>query len=34
VFADFEDMFLWDGKRQIRIRYNPKVSSFKTNHLE
>lgn len=34
ICADFEDMFLWDGKRQLKIRYNPKVSSFKTNHLE
>lgn len=34
VVADFEDMFLWDGVRQVKIRFNPKVSSFKTNHLE
>lgn len=31
---DFEDMFLYDGKRQLRIRYNPKVSTFKTDILE
>ena len=34
IVADFEDAFLWDGQRQIRIRFNPKVSSFKTNRLE
>ena len=34
VFADFEDMFLWDGEKQLKIRFNPKVSSFKTNRLE
>jgi hypothetical protein len=32
--VDFEDAFLYDGKRQLRIRYNPKVSSFKKNVLE
>lgn len=30
IEASFEDAFLFDGKRQLRIRYNPKVSSFKT----
>ena len=34
VFADFEDMFLADGKRQLKIRFNPKVSSFKNDILE
>lgn len=34
VMADFEDMFLWDGKRQLKIRFNPKVSSFKATRLE
>lgn len=34
IMADFEDMFLYDGKKQIKIRFNPKVSSFKINHLE
>ena len=34
VYADFEDMFLWDGIKQVKIRFNPKVSSFKINHLE
>ena len=34
LFVDFEDAFLYDGKRQLRIRYNTKVSSFKSNTLE
>ena len=34
TFADFEDMFLSDGKRQLKIRFNPKVSSFKNDILE
>ena len=34
VMADFEDMFLWDGKKQIKIRFNPKVSSFKITRSE
>jgi hypothetical protein len=34
IIADFEDAFLYDGKRQLKIRYNPKVSSFKTSLLE
>lgn len=34
VRANFEDMFLYDGEVQLKIKYNPKVSSFKTNYLE
>ena len=34
ILADFNDMFLFDGKRQLRIAFNPKVSSFKTTTLE
>ena len=34
ITADFEDSFLFDGNRQLRIRFNPKVSSFKTDILE
>jgi len=34
LMADFEDMFLYDGERQLRIRFNPQVSSYKTNILE
>ena len=29
IYSDFEDAFLYDGERQLRIRYNTKVSSFK-----
>jgi hypothetical protein len=34
VKIEFEDMFLNDGERQLRIRFNPKVSSFKNTVLE
>ena len=34
LLADFEDAFLFDGKRQLKIKYNPKVSSFKKDLLE
>lgn len=34
VEADFEDMFLYDGKLQLKIRFNPKVGSFKITRQE
>lgn len=34
VTPDFEDSFLYDGKRQLKIRFNPKMSSFKIDKLE
>lgn len=34
VEACFEDMFLYDGEKQLKIRYNPKVSSIKIDRLE
>jgi hypothetical protein len=34
IFVDFEDIFLYDGKRQLKVRYNSKVTSFKTDYLE
>ena len=34
VLADFEDAFLYDGERQLKIRFNPKISSFKATILE
>lgn len=34
VQSDFEDMFLFDGERQLKIRFNPKVSSFKNTIVE
>lgn len=30
----FDDIFLLDGKRQLRIKYDPNISSFKQNILE
>lgn len=30
----FEHMFLYDGQKQLKIKYNPKVSSFKDTLLE
>lgn len=32
--ADFEDSFLYDGEKQLKIRFNPQVSSFQTTILE
>ena len=34
ITVSFEHMFLSDGKRQLRIAFNPKVSSFKETILE
>ena len=34
ILADFEDLFLYDGNRQLKIKFNPKVSSFKETILE
>lgn len=34
IFVDFEDMYLSDGERQLRVRFNPKVTSFKNTILE
>ena len=34
VLADFEDAFLFDGERQLKIRYNSKVSNFRNTRLE
>ena len=34
ITADFEDMFLFDGDRQLKIRFDPSVSSFKNTILE
>lgn len=30
VIANFEDIFLSDGERTLKVRFDPKVSSFKT----
>ena len=29
VHIEFEDMFLYDGQKQLKIKFNPQVSSFK-----
>ena len=34
IAADFEHAFLFDGERQLKIKYNPKVTSFKNVLLE
>ena len=34
VLCDFTDTFLYDGKRQLKIQFNPKVSSYKNVLLE
>ena len=34
TIIDFEDVFLHDDKKSVCIRYNPKISSFKTTLLE
>lgn len=34
IMVDFEDCFLYDGERQLKIQFNPKVSSFKRTLLE
>lgn len=34
IYVDFEDMFLFDGVRQLRVQFDPKVSSFKNDILE
>ena len=34
VYVDFEDSFLYDGNRQLKIKFNPQVSSFSKTILE
>jgi hypothetical protein len=34
VYADFEHIYLYDGEKQLKIKYNPKISSFKETILE
>ena len=34
LYADFEYAFLYDGTRQLKIKYNPKMTNFKTDVLE
>ena len=34
IVADFEDLFLYDGHRQLKVKFNPKVATFKPNVVE
>lgn len=34
IQVDFEDAFLFDGKKQLKLKFNPKIASFKNNLLE
>ena len=34
IQADFEYAFLYDGKRQLKIKYNPKMTKFTNTRLE
>jgi hypothetical protein len=34
VKSAFEDMFLYDGEIQLKMRFNPKITSFKNTVLE
>ena len=34
INVSFEDAFLFDGVKQLKIRFNPKISSFKTVLME
>jgi hypothetical protein len=34
IVADFEDIFLFDGVRQFKIRFNPKIANVKATRLE
>lgn len=31
IGVSFDDCFLYDGERQLNIKFNPKINSFKTN---
>lgn len=34
IYVDFEDMFLFDGERQLCVRFNPKVATYKRDLQE
>lgn len=34
ILGDFEDLFLYDGEKQLKVKYNPKVTSFKNTRME
>lgn len=34
IYVDFEHAFLYDGNRQLKIKFNPQINSFKNDILE
>lgn len=34
IYVAFEDSFLYDGVKQLKLQYNPKITSFKNTILE
>ena len=34
IVADFDDIFIYDGERQLKLRFNPQVSNYKTQLAE
>ena len=34
ILADFEDLFLFDGAKQLKVKFNPKVTTFKPTVVE
>lgn len=34
IYSDFEYAYLFDGERQLKIKFNPKVTSFKNTLME
>ena len=34
IVCNFEDVFLYDGEKQLKIRFNPQISSFKSTIKE
>ena len=34
IFVDFEHAFLYDGTKQLKIKYDPKITNFKNDILE
>jgi hypothetical protein len=34
ILVDFEHSYLFDGERQLKLTFNPKISSFKNTVLE
>lgn len=34
IYADFEHAYLYDGKQQFKISFDPKITNFKNNILE